>query len=210
VSELDPAQIARAALAICDSKGPQGLTMRAVAESLKVTPMSLYHHVADKAALVSLIADAALAEEPLPAPTGEGWQQDALEFARWMRRSILLHPITAFLRRELAGWTPTTAGVAERWLSIWQQSGLPFGASVLAAQMTANAIVGSLDQEVIAAAAKPPPSSLLDMYPSVRASESLRLTADADANFDLLAEAIISGMHERLRERESVDAHNAP
>jgi AcrR family transcriptional regulator len=42
---------------LVDRDGLAALTMRAVARALKVTPMSLYNHVADKAELVDLIAE---------------------------------------------------------------------------------------------------------------------------------------------------------
>ena len=81
-SELDAARIAAAALAVADAQGAGGFTMRAVAEALGVTPMALYHHVEDKAALAALLVDAAIRQHPLPPPTGV-WRDDLWTIARW-------------------------------------------------------------------------------------------------------------------------------
>lgn len=45
------------ALALLDERGGQGLSMRALAARLGVTPMSLYHHVEDHAGLLRALSD---------------------------------------------------------------------------------------------------------------------------------------------------------
>ncbi len=54
--------ILASALALLDEGGGQGLTMRALAARLGVTPMSLYHHVGDHAGLLSALSDRVFAE----------------------------------------------------------------------------------------------------------------------------------------------------
>ncbi|UTY59717.1 TetR/AcrR family transcriptional regulator [Massilia sp. erpn] len=49
--------ILTAALALLDENGGQGLSMRALAARLSVTPMSLYHHVQDRAGLLRALSD---------------------------------------------------------------------------------------------------------------------------------------------------------
>lgn len=48
-------QIAEAARALLDSEGPDGLTMRRVADALGIKAPSLYKHVPDKTALEALV-----------------------------------------------------------------------------------------------------------------------------------------------------------
>lgn len=45
------------ALALLDDRAGAGLSMRTLASKLNVTPMSLYHHVADRASLLRALAD---------------------------------------------------------------------------------------------------------------------------------------------------------
>lgn len=54
--------ILTAALALLNEGGGQGLTMRALASQLGVTPMSLYHHVGDLAGLLRMLSDRVYAE----------------------------------------------------------------------------------------------------------------------------------------------------
>ena len=54
--------IVAAARDILETRGPQGLTMQSVAQSVGVKAPSLYKHVADREALVRLVADAAATE----------------------------------------------------------------------------------------------------------------------------------------------------
>jgi AcrR family transcriptional regulator len=46
-----------AALTLLDEGGEKGLTMRALASRLGVTPMSLYHHIEDRAGLLVALSD---------------------------------------------------------------------------------------------------------------------------------------------------------
>lgn len=54
--------ILTAALTLLDEGGGQGLTMRALAARLGVTPMSLYHHVDNRAGLLRALSDRVYAE----------------------------------------------------------------------------------------------------------------------------------------------------
>jgi len=67
-----------------------------------------------------------------------------LQLARWMRRGLLAHPGLVDVRRVAQGWTARTGATSERWLSLWQQSGLPFTGAVRAAAASATAIVGAI------------------------------------------------------------------
>src|SRR6476660_10057935 len=117
---------------VMDERGAEGFTLRAVADELGVTPMALYHHVPDKAGLVALLVEAAIREQELPPPTGN-WRDDLWEVARWMRDSVRAHPALGQLRRRYRVWTPSMLPMAERWLSVWQQSGLDVEQASLAA-----------------------------------------------------------------------------
>lgn len=198
MAELDKQRIAVAALAVADEHGVAGFTMRAVAEALGVTPMALYHHVADKAALVALVIEAALSETPLPSATGV-WQDDLWELARWVRESSHAHPVTAHLHRANQAWTPTMLPMTERWIGVWQQSGLPFECTLEAAAVSSMAIYGYVDAELRFQAMKRPDESMLDFLPNTRSMYTTE--HDADAEFELVVRALIEGLHARLDAR---------
>jgi AcrR family transcriptional regulator len=195
VAELGTQRIATVALRVSDELGVGGVTMRAVAEQLGVTPMALYHHVRDKTALVALMVDRAIHEQPLPAPTGD-WREDMFAMAQWMRASVHAHPALAHLRREHCVWTPTMLPMTERWAALWQQSGLPFDDAVLAAAVTSSAIVGAVDEELFASRMDRPGKADLALFPSARQMMSTRV--DADVAFELLARSVIDGVYARL------------
>lgn len=199
MAELTKKRIAEAALAVADEHGSKGFTMRAVAEKLDVTPMALYHYVADKAALVALVVDEAISERPLPAPTGS-WREDLWVVARWMRDSILAHPAVIRLRDTYHVWTPSIFPLTERWLSIWQQSGLDLDDAVLAAAASSSAIIGFVEQELILHETKPPDDAMLSSFPNARFAFAARRNGAEE--FELVVRSLIEGLHARRHSEE--------
>jgi AcrR family transcriptional regulator len=199
VASIDRQQIAVAALAIVDQRGPRALTMRAVADALGVTAMALYHYVDDKTALVALLVDEAIGGRPLPSPTGAGWQEDVLELARWMRAGAQLHPGIASLRQEFRVWTPTVMSLGERWLGLWLQSGLPLDAAAEAAMTTLMAINGMVDQEAALPSFDRPDDEALAWFPNLRIA--FTEDRDRDAAFEVVIRSVVTGVHHDLVER---------
>ncbi len=74
---IDRHQIVAAAIEIADREGLGSVTMRSVAAALGTGPMSLYRHVPDKDALVSMMVDSAIGGPPDDLPEDalpEGWR----------------------------------------------------------------------------------------------------------------------------------------
>ena len=195
MAELDLGRIAAAALAVVDKRGSSGFTMRAVAGALRVTPMALYHHVKNKAALAALLVDAAISAQPLPPPSGV-WQHDLWAMANWMRQNTLAHPIVAQIRRAYKVWTAATLRMTERWLSLWQQSGLPLEKALVAATTSSMAIVGLVEEEAIFRGMVRPSDASLSWLPNARLMFDAR--HDHEAEFELLVRSLIEGLHARL------------
>lgn len=102
--DLSRARIVEAAIAIADDEGTAGLTMRTVAKELGVATMSLYRHVANKELLLELMADAALAETPVPKPLRDPKKQlAALARLQWdgYKRHRWLAPMISMTRPQL-------------------------------------------------------------------------------------------------------------
>jgi AcrR family transcriptional regulator len=79
------------AVAIADEQGLAALTMRSLAQALDVKPMSLYHHVAGKEAILDGIVDVVFAEMELPEPGGD-WRAELTRRARSARSVLRRHP----------------------------------------------------------------------------------------------------------------------
>jgi AcrR family transcriptional regulator len=193
--ELDAELIAVTALAVVGKRGMAGFTMRAIANALRVTPMALYHHVRDKAHLAALIVDASICNHPLPASTGQ-WRDDLFAMAKWMRDHAEKDPVVAHIRREYQVWTPAMLQMTERWLSLWQQSGLDLKRATLAATMSSMTIAGLVAEEAIFRNMKRPGSAVLNGLPNVRAM--FGADHDRDAEFELVVRALNDGLHARL------------
>ncbi len=153
---LDIQRIAGASLEIVDQRGPEGLTIRAVAERLGVTPMALYHHVENKAALLALVVETALSEQPLPVHEGKEWKEDLWREAKWVYDTMSAHPAVALLRIQYNVWTPRALTLGERWSKLWLRSGLSDRAASQAALANPRAVVGLAHQEILTRDRQPP------------------------------------------------------
>src|SRR5262245_19089142 len=88
---------------IGDESGLDAVTLRRVASRLRVTPMALYRHVADKDDLLDGMADLLYAELRLPGDDADWWDGLA-ELARATREVLLAHPwAVPLFARPLAG-----------------------------------------------------------------------------------------------------------
>ncbi len=84
-------RVLRAAVALADREGVGSLSMRRLAKELGVEAMSLYHHVANKHALLDGMVDLVFAEIELP--TGEtGWKSAMRRRAVSAREALARHP----------------------------------------------------------------------------------------------------------------------
>lgn len=81
----------RVAIALADEGGLERVSMRKVAEGLGVEAMSLYHHVANKDAILDGMVDLVFAEIELP-PEGLGWKDAMRRRAESARAALVRHP----------------------------------------------------------------------------------------------------------------------
>ncbi|TRW46050.1 TetR/AcrR family transcriptional regulator [Georgenia yuyongxinii] len=88
---LSHERVLRCALALADAQGIGALTMRSLAQELGVKPMSLYHHVANKEAILDGIVDLVFAEIELPSPGGD-WRTEIRRRAGSAREVLHRHP----------------------------------------------------------------------------------------------------------------------
>jgi AcrR family transcriptional regulator len=98
---LNAKVIAQEARAIAETEGLDAVSMRALADRLQCTPRALYRHVADKHALLEMLADGAFAE--LPEPQVEAtWQDAYMEYFTAMRKLLVSTPAVAMIIAQQA------------------------------------------------------------------------------------------------------------
>ena len=78
------------AIAVADAGGVASLTIRSLAQHLGVKPMALYHHVANKDAILDGIVDLVFDEIEQPSVDGE-WQSEMVRRANSARRALRRH-----------------------------------------------------------------------------------------------------------------------
>jgi AcrR family transcriptional regulator len=81
-----------AALRIVEERGFSGLTMRALATELGLSPMAVYHHVRSKDELVRLAADSVLRQVEMPGPEHGDWAAQILLLNQRYRAAHLRYP----------------------------------------------------------------------------------------------------------------------
>ena len=92
---LDKRQIVTEALALLDTDGLEGVTLRKLAARLGVQQPTLYWYLPNKAALITAIADAILEDEfpeMTPPEPEDQWQDWLTGLAERLRRALLAHP----------------------------------------------------------------------------------------------------------------------
>jgi TetR/AcrR family tetracycline transcriptional repressor len=92
---LDRGRIVAEAVALLDAEGLENVTTRKLAARLGVQSPTLYWHLPNKAALVTALAEAVLAQEfpdVTPPDPDEPWQDWLGTFALRLRRALLAHP----------------------------------------------------------------------------------------------------------------------
>lgn len=120
---LSQSKIVRAAMAIADAQGVDGLSMRGVAAALQAPPMSLYRHVRSKDELVEAMVDAAFAEIASPPPV-RTWREGLEVFARTLWALFRRHPWlahTVMVTRPMA--LPNVIAYADWIFGILETSG---------------------------------------------------------------------------------------
>ncbi|SCL45326.1 transcriptional regulator, TetR family [Micromonospora citrea] len=117
-------RIVRAAVAVADAEGLEGLSMRKVGERLGFTSMSLYRHVPSRDQLIDLMRDAVLGQLADAALPAGGWRERLAALARegWQVRRR--HPWLAEVRgtRHVPG--PNGVAHYEHLLSAVADTGL--------------------------------------------------------------------------------------
>lgn len=128
-AQLSRDVIVSAALDVLDRDGADGLTMRAVAESLGASPAAIYGHVSNKEELIQLVLErvteefADFSEELFAREIG--WQEKLVAFGEEARRTFLRHPGSAGLTLGRVPFGPSLLRIVEGQLKLLRAAGIP-------------------------------------------------------------------------------------
>ncbi len=187
-------RIVEAAIMILDADGPDGLTMRRLAERLGAGPTTLYWHVRTKDDVLDLALDEIFGEVPLPEP-GD-WRADVRTLITGWRDVMVHHPwAPALLGRPMLG--PNVLTRTEFLQSTLVRGGFDGVALAAATHGLANYVIGAALTQ--AAATRPTVSAdahvraHADTYPTLAATGHLD-DQDWDDLFARALDAFIEGL----------------
>ncbi len=163
---LSRERVLRGAFAVAEAAGIGSLTMRSLAQALGVKPMSLYHHVANKEAILDGIIDVVFSEIDLP-PADADWRSAMRHRAISARRVLARHPWAIPLMESRTTPGPATLRQHDSVIGTLRRAGFSI-------QMTAHAY------------------SLLDSYVYGFALQEASLPFDTPETVQDVAEAILA------------------
>lgn len=193
-------RILAAALAIVDAEGLDAISMRRVGDALSVEAMSLYNHVANKAAILDGIFEAVLAELPQPRRS-TSWEATLRERAVALRRVLAAHPNALPLFATRPAVTPASITTLEAVLAVLRDAGFDAEGALSAMHVLVAYVVGhTLATHARGEDAHPAYDRLAEArFPHVR--EAARLLADHDPErefrfgLDAMLRGLASGNH---------------
>lgn len=117
-------EVIASAIEIADAAGLDGLSMRSVARSLAVAPMSIYTYVPGKTALCDLMLDSLYLAMPRPPFDGQDWRTRLTAVADGNRSMLLTHPWAAALTSSRPPLGPGLMAKYEHELTAFQGLGI--------------------------------------------------------------------------------------
>jgi len=189
-AKLSREAILSAALALLDREGADALTMRGVAGQLGVEAMSLYRHVADRAALLEGLADRLAAEIEPRDPSGD-WADALRGFAGDLRAIARRHPAAFGLVGAQTLTAPSMLGPIEDVLAGLRRGGFTPARAIFAYRLVATYARGYALAEITGFAIDVRPE---EPFPVIRSLSRRIASEPSEANFRAGLETILGGL----------------
>jgi AcrR family transcriptional regulator len=194
---LDRGKIAHAAVALVDRDGLDRFGVRRLAQELGVDPMSIYHHVKGKAALLDAMSEAVLVEMMSGASDPpDGWIETARWIARHYRDLAFRHPEVFPLLVTRAQTASVALTALNQLIGAMRTAGLP-DRVVADAPMT---LFGFLNGYLLAVLnGQPGVAPAVDpaAYPELARVAPLQHDYGTTAEFDRLLDTVLAGLGAR-------------
>ena len=206
-SRLEPARIAREALAMLDAEGVEALSMRRLAERLDVGTMTLYGYFRSKEELLDAAVGAAVEDFDFTPPEGDARTQ-LRAHAHAVRDVLARHPALPRIRGRQPIMQPAAFRMSEPGMRILLDAGFPPGEAAQAFRVLFVHIFGSMlfggdalspgEQRAARASLHLLPE---DEFPAIAATaDAIATTMAGPEQFDYGLERILDGFEARLRE----------
>jgi AcrR family transcriptional regulator len=140
-AQISRAAILDAAMRLADEDGLDAVTMHAVAQRLRVTPMALYRHMDNKQDLLDGLVERLLTSFPLP-PAGGPWADRLTATARAIRSVARQHPTVFPLLLTRPAATPAARSVRDFVLTALAEAGLAEAAAARAERLISTTVLG--------------------------------------------------------------------
>ncbi len=155
---LSRGRILKAALRLVDEEGMGALTMRRLGAELGVNPMSIYHHLPGKDAVISGLVELVFSGMRVRYPDGSSWQDRVRAWTEAYRGLVRSHPnLVLELVCDAAAATEAVLLVNEPLYAALGASGLPSAEVVRAADTVVDFVHGFAISE-----GTPPPGQPFD------------------------------------------------
>ncbi len=214
---LTKERILRAAVALADEGGVESIGMRRIAQELRVVPMALYKHVANKDEMLDGMIDVVVAEIDPPIE-GEDWKTTMRERILSARRALLRHPWASRVLESRGEPTPTVIGYIDSMMGVFLDGGFSIDLMHHAMHVMGSRILG-FSQELFDDAASMPAeeaaamwTQMADAYPNIAKLIPVAVDShegpvvgggcDDQFEFEFALDIVLDGL-ERLRERDA-------
>lgn len=207
---LSSERIVDTAIAMADRDGLEGLSMRRLGSELGVDPMSVYHHVRDKDALLALMVDHVVSRlEPV---TAGDWTHALRATILDARATMLRHPWAARVLADGIDAGPATIRHVDAILGIMRSGGASLGLAHHALHVLGSRILG-FSQDLFDDAAEPRPdpaarAAMADAWAATlpNVAELARAAdhegglggCDDDTEFEFALDLIVEGLARRV------------
>lgn len=213
---LDRDKVLGAAQRMADRDGLESLSMRNLAQALRVEAMSLYNHVEDKEDILDGICEHVMAEFEFPEPGGD-WEETVRRGARAWRRLLRAHPevVRLFAQKRSPAQSPESMRPMEFALRLFKDAGLSdrdtaqafhaFGGYIQGfVMMELGSIAGGTDEGHLKMhqelAAKLPAE-----FATLQAVSPYFAECMPDEQFEFGLDLLIAGLFEKVRRAEPDD-----
>ena len=191
-------RVLAAAVALADREGAEALTVRRLAEDLRVHPTSLYNHVASKEAILDGVVERLFAEALLPDAV-DTWQDWVRSIAACFRDLARTHPGAFMVLTRRPAETPRAFRLTEIGLEAFDVGGFSPIAAVQAVRAVSLAVLGLALNECppMGDWVEPEPhdTALADFPRLVEAATALEQgDPDEDGHWAVLVESLVAGL----------------